>query len=229
MTIAFRLAPYIFGALANDDGATRDPGGTPQLVDARTFPVDSDIDITERTLVTRLHAGDPRAMETVVLEYADRLIRFGHTLVQDWSDAEELVYEVLGNLWQQRASIDPNRSLKTYLFSAVRNRALNRIAYHQVRVRSASYLKSEVIAESSVLTPEDILFASADEAHRRSQIVALREAITTLSDRHRHALHLRFEQELSYPAIGRILDISDKAAQQLVLRAIGNLRRILEV
>src|SRR5690606_16798731 len=151
--------------------------------------------------------GDTEAMEHIVLDYANRRIPFVVTLVHDRSDAEEIVYSVFANLWQQRAQLDPDRSLKTYLFRAVRNRALDRIAHDQVRTRSIPYLESEAKTGTSVLTPEDLLFASADDDKRRAQILALREAITTLSDRHQHALHLRFEQELSYPAIGAILNI----------------------
>ncbi len=230
MSIASALAPYIF---AGDKASRSNEEG---FVSHRLSSDDADelstsisLDSVDVDLASRIQAGDVEAMRTLVLNYADNLTRFAFTLVRCQDEAEEIAYDVLSNVWQQKQRLQPNRSLKAYLFTGVRHRALDKLAHDRVRERFAARIGNDPPSQASSLSPEDLLFAATDENEKKEQINALRDAISTLSDRHQLCLHLRFDQGLSYPEMGKILSISDKAAQQIVLRAIGTLRRLLGV
>lgn len=237
--VASILAPYIFAG-GRSSGSSDDGAGAvrkscadeeSEFISADSVGAVDSVDAIDIELSSRIRDGDTDAMRTLVLNYADRLTRFAYTLLKSRDEAEEIAYDVLANVWQQKKRLKPNRSLKAYLFAGVRHRALDKLAHEQVRQRHAVRVSGDLRSQlgNSVLTPEEVLFAEMDEQARNEQIRSLREAISTLSARHQLGLHLRFEQGLSYPEMGRVMNISDKAAQQIVLRAIGTLRRLLEV
>jgi len=229
MTIASILAPYVFsgGGTSRDGFYARASTEVPDNFDdhsGNSAPHPGDV-----ALLHRIQASDEDAMRTLVLEYADRLTRFAFTIVRSADEAEEIAFDVLANVWKRRDRLRSDRSLRAYLFASVRHRAIDLLAHERVRARKAVVLEEDIRFHLSASTPESAYLAGADSDIRTAQVVALREAITTLSDRHRLGLHLRFEQGMSYPEIGKVLNISDKAAQQIVLRAIGTLRRVLGV
>ncbi len=229
MTIASVLAPYIFSGGDSSRFSDRVHTLGSRDVNIDGYRDGASLDSTDAALAQRIRSGDEDAMRTLVSEYADRLTRFAYTIVRSEDEAEGIAYDVLANVWSKREMLRSDRSLKAYLFTGVRHRAIDVIAHERVRVRLAVELDEDIRFRQSVSTPENVLSASADSDAQAAQVDALREAIAMLSERHQLGLHLRFEQGMSYPEIGKILNISDKAAQQIVLRAIGTLRRLLGV
>ncbi len=226
MSLALLLAPRIFNSAATGRAFRDGEGGYVRRRVAGNDSVHS-YDHEEAELVEKIQNGDAEAMRHVVVSYADRLIRFAYTLVLEHDEAEEIAYEVLSNVWSKRDVLKVDRSLKSYLFASVRFRALDKLAHEQVRERSAPLLLNELEINNEVPTPEDLHFAEENNEIKLAQIVDLRRAIATLPQKHQSVLHLRFEQGLSYPAIGKILSISDKAAQQIAIRSIKNLQKIV--
>ena len=65
--------------------------------------------------------------EDLFKTYFVGLSAFAQKYVKDIDSAKEIVHDVFVNLWNKRATIDPKKSLKSYLFTAVKNRCLNKI------------------------------------------------------------------------------------------------------
>lgn len=63
--------------------------------------------------------------EALFKEYFIGLTAFGKKYVKDTDAAKEIVHDVFVNLWKKRETIDPEKSLKSYLFTSVYNRSLN--------------------------------------------------------------------------------------------------------
>jgi RNA polymerase sigma-70 factor (ECF subfamily) len=161
------------------------------------------------------------AFNSIVDEYNDRLIRFAYGFVKSADPAHDLVQDVFLRVWERRATIRSEESLRGYLFTSVRRAALNFLKHQTVELRYASNALHEV-SSSSTLTIDDQLELDAI-AH------AVRTALGKLSERRRTALHLRYEEQLPFTVIAEVMGLSEDATQHLVRRALKELREQLGV
>jgi RNA polymerase sigma-70 factor (ECF subfamily) len=176
----------------------------------------------DAALIAQLREGDAQGLATLVDLHFDALIRFAYYLVGSRDAAQDVVQDVFVRLWEHPELFTVSRSLKQYLYAAVRNHALDIRKYESVRARHREM--TQVAAVNDVLltetpSPEDAILT----------VSTVQDAIRKLPDRRQLAVRLRIEQELSHAEIGQILGISTGAAERLVLRALEALREILRV
>lgn len=172
----------------------------------------------ERALIAQIRANDTNAFATLVDQYLDRVTRFATSIIGARDPAEDIVQSVFVQLWDQRASLDPDRPFKPYLYRIVRNRALDERKAITVRATYRAGVQADAIAgtiDASTPSPESAILTAA----------AIEAAVQQLPARRQQAIRLRFESQLSHAEIGEVLEISPQAAMQLVLRAIDDLRK----
>jgi len=176
----------------------------------------------ERALLARVSAGDRDAFNELVYAYVEQLLDYGYYLTGDRASAEDIAQEVFCWLWDNRLTLHVQISLRSYLLTAVRHRALDlrRRAQRETRAQGL-YAREAVIAATSgrAFGPEDDVLAG-------ELSLILREAIDSLPQRRREILRLRWEQ-LSYSEIARTLGISVKTVEAQVTRAFETLREFL--
>ena len=174
--------------------------------------------------------GDAGAFRDLMLAYYNAGLRFGYTLTRSRQTAEDLVQDVFERIWEQRNGLDPDKSIKTYILTSVRNRALNYLKHESAIARLETRVAQEIETacdEYTFASPEDEFFDRIARSAEATAVAALVQAIAELPERRRTVLALRFDQDLTFRAIGEIVGISDKAAQQLVIRTITDLRKKL--
>jgi len=88
----------------------------------------------EQILLERISKGSEEAYEEFFYAYYSPLSEFASQYLSD-EDAEDLVQEFMIMLWEQRDILPHVNSLKSYLFTAVRNRCLNFIEKEKNRQR----------------------------------------------------------------------------------------------
>ena len=147
-------------------------------------------------------------MQAPRLRYAPRLTN------------EETAYDVVQNafvsLWQMRASIDPDRSLKSLLYTLGRNEALNqRRAMDRRRDRHSEYSPS-----GSPLPPENV---EAEALQAR-----LQQWIDDLPERQREAFRLSRFGGLSHDEIADVMNIKPRTVTNHVTKALQTLRDRLD-
>lgn len=92
----------------------------------------SDPDVTpDAELAARLREGDAAACSAIFRRYFLPVVRFVTRYVASADVAEDVAQELFLRLWQGRATIDPTRSLKAYLFTSARHRALDLMAHDE--------------------------------------------------------------------------------------------------
>ena len=168
------------------------------------------MDTHERDLLERLCAGDEASFERIFRKFYPILCGFAHSYVHSEADAEEIVQSVFLTIWSKRAELQINSSLKSYLFSAVRNQALNRSA--RARLEQRWYEQAERAAGDSIAEPVDIV-------EQTRVATRVREAIDQLPTGCRRVLLLRWEGELSLAEIADALAISIKGVENQLTRA----------
>lgn len=84
-----------------------------------------------REVVEDLRDGVAGAFDTVYLSYKDSVHSFVARLINSSEVAEEIAQEIFVYLWEKRATIDPDQSLKRFIFVMARNRAIDHIRKHR--------------------------------------------------------------------------------------------------
>ena len=191
---------------------------------AKSHPMSGDDDGTtataaEQGLVERLQRGDTAAARELYLCYYDRLLRFAYGYVHSRALAEELVQDTFLALLERTAGegkpLELREGIRTYLYAAVRNRALKVLEHERVVQRTETQAAQDERIPgmgSAAPLPDERL-----EGDALAALVA--RAIATLPEKRRTALMLRWRHRLPYAEIARIMGISLGAATIHVARA----------
>jgi len=170
-------------------------------------------------LARRIREGDPAALEAPFHEHYAALCRFANRYLHDRAAAEDLVQDVFASIWAGRMRLDVRGSVRSYLFAAVRNRALN-LRKHQLVERD--WELDEAIPDVRALhrappRPDDLL----DDMERYER---LRDALEALPERCRLVMQLRWDDLLSHAEIAQVMGISVKGVERQLARGLRALR-----
>ena len=128
--------------------------------------------------------------------------------------AEEVVQDVMLELWRRRESLAEESSPQAYLFQSTRNRALNHIRHERVERKSEPELmrQTQISASAPSLLVEDEIE------------VALKTAVAELPERCREVFELSRIHGLKYAEIATVLGISVKTVEAQMGKALRSLR-----
>lgn len=176
------------------------------------------IDSNAQLWIEKIRDGDTRAFENLFLEFYAPLCRFAWQYVRDNSIAEEIVQDVFLKLWQTRENWEPRGSIRSYLYIAVKNRALDIIKHKKIE---DNYIVEQIQSSNNKGQAVD------DILHEKEFYKEAQKAITQLPERCRLVYILHRRDELSYNEIAEILDISVKTVESQMSRALRMLRKHL--
>lgn len=164
--------------------------------------------------------GDIAAFERLFRLLAADLVTFAGSYVDGDDEAEEVVHVVFCWIWEHRFTLPRPTNVRSYLFAAVRNRALNVVrdrrteaAFRERAVRAAAASNSPTSAPSP-----DSELAARDIAH------ALAESLRQMPPRCREVYGLARDHGLSYAEIADALGIAPKTVEIHMSRALAMLR-----
>jgi len=172
--------------------------------------------VVESELLARLRQGDDDAYAAIFREHYSWLVLSATRLLGERSSAEEVVQDVMLELWRRRESIVLTGPLRAYLHQSTRNRALNQLR-HGRTVRQS---------EPFVRPPSGSPQADSRAISRELQ-EATRAAIDELSEPQREVFELSRVDGLTYPEIASVLSISVKTVEARMGRALRILRERL--
>ena len=166
-------------------------------------------------LVRRLKAGDERALEALFSAHYGMLCGVVRRIVFAPDVAEELVQDVFYKLWSKRQDLEID-ALKTYLYRAARNTALN----HLRRQKLEQAFGEREAAKGEPATVE----ATDDGAAEGEVAAAVRAAVGRLPMRCREIFLMSRDGGLTYQQIATELGISIKTVETQMGRALKSLR-----
>jgi RNA polymerase sigma-70 factor (ECF subfamily) len=180
-------------------------------------------DDADRAWLVLADRGDIGAFEQLFRLFAADLMEFASGYAESDDDAEELVHLVFCWLWEHRFALPRPRNVRSYLFAAVRNRALN--AARDRRSEAAFRDSAERVARGTELvnsspSPENEL-AARDIEH------ALTEALRQMPPRCREVYALARDHGFTYGEIAEALGIAPKTVEIHMSRTLGILRQRL--
>ncbi|MBI1344325.1 MAG: RNA polymerase sigma-70 factor [Terrimonas sp.] len=145
-----------------------------------------------------------------------RLSAFAYSILKSKYDAEEVVSDVFIKIWEKRAKLVDIESPVFYLFAAVKNQSINKLASQKKQRQIAS--EHWVAQLNSVYFDPEKLMMTAEMIRHISQV------INTLPPKCRMVFKLIKEDGLKYREAAELLQISVKtveAQMAIALRRIG--------
>jgi len=171
----------------------------------------------DRAVAARLRQGDRGAFDALFREYYAALVGVADVVVRERGVAEEIVQDVMLELWRRHDAITIDQSLKGYLIGATRNRALNFVRHAAVQKKHAPFITNEM---SSPPAADQELVASELGA-------AITAAIASLPPRCREVFELSRLRGLKQAEVAEALGISVKTVEAQMGKALRVLRERL--
>ncbi|MCU0616478.1 MAG: RNA polymerase sigma-70 factor [Gemmatimonadaceae bacterium] len=163
----------------------------------------------------RLRASDHAALEAVFDALHEPLVAWGRRLVGDAAQARDIVQVAFIRLWEQRDVLDPERSIRAWLFRTVRNEALTRLRDARNRDRSL-----ETWDDAPHWRPPD-----PDALLEESELGrSLQAWMAELPERQREAIRLSRFEGLSHEEIAEAMDIAPRTVNNHIVRGLQTLR-----
>lgn len=167
--------------------------------------------IRDNKWVEGINRGDIKSFEAIYKCYYSQLFYFLKRYLDSESTIEDIIQNVFFNIWQKRTTLEPIGTLKSYLYTAVRNHALTQLE---------SEKKYERIAEEII----DVTDSDDEEIYPSFKIEELREAyqkaVAKLPKKRRHIFLMHRQDNLTYKEISEVLNISIKTVETQMSRSL---------
>ncbi|WP_017729727.1 RNA polymerase sigma-70 factor [Nafulsella turpanensis] len=175
----------------------------------------------EDFLLRRLSSGDAQAIDFLFKKYYAEMLRLSYTVLKNREAGKDIIQDIFIAIWEKRASLHFSKPIKAYLFRAVINRSLNYLR-DQGKTKMLPLEKMEAgrHASSAGLSSEKL-----EEKELEQFILRL---IHRLPPQCRVAFELSRHQQMSNKEIAAYMDISVKAVEKHMARALKQLRKGLE-
>lgn len=146
--------------------------------------------------------------EQILNTYGNSILRYAYTYLHNMSDAEEVLQDTLVQFLKKAPAFETPAHEKAWLLRVAGNLSKNRIVYN--RVRAADELAEELTAEAQ----EDLSFVW--------------DAVKTLPEQQRAAVHLFYHEGYSTEEIARVLNRREATVRSDLHRGRAKLKTLLK-
>ncbi len=168
-------------------------------------------------IFNKVKEGDIEAFEVLFRRYYEPLCRYACRLVEDTNVAEEVVQELFYKIWKERKELQIFLSVKSYLYSAIRNQALLHLEHLQVTGRYQEKIKSR---------PEESMPATPAEQLEYNELQQYIEgALERLPERRRKIFCMNRYEGKKYTEIAGELSLSVKTVEAEISKALRELKK----
>jgi RNA polymerase sigma-70 factor (ECF subfamily) len=171
------------------------------------------VEAIDARLLARLAGDDVDALDATLARFWSPLVRYLIGLLHSREAAEDIAQETFFRLWERRAGLRLDGSLRGFLYQVARNLAISEQRRTRTSERTASALLHEQLPFASIELPDDHL--------------ELQRAVTALPERRREILLLHSVHGLSCKEIGRLLGIAPQTVANQYSAALATLRQAL--
>ena len=172
----------------------------------------------ERVLAGRLSRGDPGALREIQSEYSGLLRGYLSQLLRDSAAAEDVMQQVMVEVWERGARFDPERgSIASWLMMVARSRAID-----QLRRRVPE--PNDPAATTAII---DGRAPAVDHAEELSEQWRVAHLLTQLPRQEAQMLRMRFQLEMSQSEIAAQTGIPLGTVKMRRVSALERLRTLM--
>ena len=171
--------------------------------------------LTDSDLVSLLRGGSKEAYTEIYNRYKWLLHTHIYKKLGNREEVNDLIQDVFTTLWTRREELFITTSLAAYLYTIVRNKALNLLEHRNVELK---YIHSLTEFANTYV-------AVTDHLVREKQFKAIIEKeIAGLPPKMRQVFELSRKSDLSHREIAEILGISEETVKKQIKNALKTLR-----
>ena len=173
---------------------------------------------SEDRLVHGLKNGDEKVFEELFKTYYTPLCEYCMRYVSDADMAEEIVQDLFFKMWVKREELNINVSIKAYIFTSLRNHALNYISRLKIQDRYNQFIV--IRSKSDVEHPVDVL-------EEKDMERIMKQAIAMLPEKRREIFEMSRFEDMKYLEIAEKLNVSVKTVESQMSKALEHMRKVL--
>lgn len=155
------------------------------------------------------------AYNALFRRYAPKLYIQAVRYLPKTMEAEELVMDLLLNIWQKRNQLEIEGEIKAYLYRAIHNRVINFRQKKIPETHSINLLEEDALVESR---QADYRIMSGD------LVMSYHSKLESLSPQRRKVFLLSREENMTYPQIAKLLNLSVNTVENHMTSALNALR-----
>lgn len=174
----------------------------------------------DAALVAEIRSGDDAAFDRAFRNHVTSLIGQAARVVRSDAVAQDIVMDVFARLWRDRLTLPTDTRLAAYLRVSVRNACIDYLRHDKVEASMEEIGAAVGWAPGMSAAP----LAPDEELERSEAKEIIRQAFTTLPQRMRQVLELRWLGGKSYKDISRELGMPVKSVENYLGRAMRQLR-----
>lgn len=175
-------------------------------------------DSSDEELEGRWRAGSDAAFDALFRRHYRGVVAYAQRYAGDLSTAEDLAQQAFLNVLNSRPGAGRFKSL---VYTVVRNLALN-----ERRRQGRDYAPRGALDGSEI---DQGPRPSLDGLVRDEEARAVRAALERLEPEEREAFCLKESEGLTYPEVGKLMNLHPDAVRRRVSRAFAKLRRLLRL
>nr|WP_299381242.1 RNA polymerase sigma-70 factor [Allomuricauda sp.] len=166
-------------------------------------------------LIKSLSAGEQTAFTYMVETYHHRLCVYANSLVNNSMQASDIVQNVLIQVWEKREKLNPDHSLKSFLYKSVYNEFIDQYRKKQALLK----------IEKKYIEYLDAFAMEKDNEQHDRLIAMVKRAILELPPKCKQVFELSKTEGLTNMEISEHLNISVKAVEAQITRGFRLLRK----
>ncbi len=158
----------------------------------------------DSNLVALIRLGNKEAFDKIYQRYHKPLFFFAQKYLKNKELSEDAIQDIYVKMWEKRASLDPEKSIRKFLFTCLKNHLLNAIRNQKNKQLIASEMdKQEDHRQNG--TSNSVSFSEFNHIINRG--------LSELPERQREVFRLKVFEELTNPEVARELGISINTAK----------------
>jgi RNA polymerase sigma-70 factor, ECF subfamily len=175
--------------------------------------------ISDNLLVKMIRQNDKSAFKLLYDRYSRKIYFFALKYLGNDVEAEELVQSVFINVWENRVTLDPENSVKSYIYKAAVNHIYNYLKKKAIHTR---FIESQIHKDEpgSNVSDDEIIFHDLEKS--------INLVVESMPSQQQKIFQLSRYEGLTHKEIARKLDLSVRTVENQMYRALKKLKTSLK-
>jgi RNA polymerase sigma-70 factor (ECF subfamily) len=154
-----------------------------------------------------------------------RLVSYANRFLDDWETSRDIVQEIFLHLWENKDKLEITVSLRSYLYSSVKNQCINTIKHKVVEQKYSSSIAIQFREmEINYYQATEESFQKMNAAELANKI---EQSISTLPEQCRLTFELSRNEGMKSADIAKKMDVSVRTVETQIYRALKVLKESL--
>ncbi len=168
-------------------------------------------------------AGDKDSFQLIYFRYYHPLYEYGMRIASDEEVVKDSIHDLFVKLWKNKANLGDVTAIRAYLMVALRSTLYNNF---QKNNRNPRVGINENVPFEIVFSVESDYIKKETEFELDQKLT---DALNRLTPRQKEVIYLRYLEEMEYPEIAGLMNITIKGVYKLTARALEALRQTLSI